>query len=519
MVLQYFSYSTLVAVVFVGYSLSVLYDRYTKEKKILRLGHTAPLVKTQFIWGLDFPIHSTIALKKKLALEFWDWLFDHTGVAAKHSYTAEVRLLASSRVIFTGDVENIKAILTTQFQDYGKGEQFHGEWKDFLGDSIFTTDGKMWQESRNLIRPMFIREKVADLDLVEEHVQKLMKLLGPGDGSMVQLDKLFFRFSLDASTHFLFGQSVNSLDNPANEFATAFDEVQRVQVLEGRLGPFRHWYPKRSKSAGLKFLDKFMQPIIDAAMQLSPEELETKLSKSDTFIHALARFTRDKKVMRDQIMSLLLAGRDTTACTLSWLFLELSRNPRVVKKLHEEIRNVIGDSGRPPTYQEIKDMKYLTWVINETLRLYPVVPFNVRAALKDTTLPRGGGPDGMEPLGLLKGTPVGYSTLFMQRRRDIYPPISETFPYDPLDWVPDRWATWTPPAWTFIPFNGGPRICIGMNFAQMEMGYTVVRLLQHYEKIINFNNRSDMHIEIVVTPAYGTNVGLVKKSSVSEKTS
>lgn len=356
-------------------------------------------------------MYSTRALKQNKALEFWQWIFEHTGGAAKGSYTAELRILASSRVVFTADVENTKAILTTQFQDYGKGPEFHGEWKDFLGDSIFTTDGKQWSDSRNLIRPMFIREKVADLDLVEEHVQKLMTLLGPGDGRMVELDKLFFRFSLDASTHFLYGQSVNSLDNPNTEFATAFDDVQRVQVLEGRLGPFRHWYPKGAKRAGLKKLEKFMQPIIDAALELSPQELETKLSKSDTFIHSLARFTRDKKVMRDQIMSLLLAGRDTTACTLSWLFLELSRNPRVVQKLREEIKKAIGESGRPPTYQEVKDMKYLTWVINETLRLYPVVPFNVRAALKDTTLPHGGGPDGKQPIGLLKNTPVGYSTL------------------------------------------------------------------------------------------------------------
>jgi cytochrome P450 len=431
MVLQYLTASAtrdFVVVAFVCYCLSVLIDRYRKEKKILKLGYTAPRAQTWFIWGrsrqslfhsmlialrtgLDFPVWSTIALKKNQAYEFWDWIFTDTGSAEKGSYTAELRILSSSRVIFTADVENTKAILTTQFQDYGKGEQFHGEWKDFLGDSIFTTDGKMWSDSRNLIRPMFIREKVADLDLVEVHVQKLMKFLGPGDGQNVRLDKLFFRFSLDASTHFLYGQSVNSLDDPNSEFATAFDEVQQVQVLEGRLGPFRHWYPKTGKHRALKKLDKFMEPIINAVLELSPEELESKLSKKETFIHALARFTRSKKMMRDQIMSLLLAGRDTTACTLSWLFLELSRNPEVVKKLQEEIHSAIGDSDRCPTYQEIKDMKYLTWVINETLRLYPVVPFNVRAALKDTTLPHGGGNDGMQPLGILKGTPIGYSTL------------------------------------------------------------------------------------------------------------
>ena len=105
----------------------------------------------------------------------------------------------------------------------------------------------------------------------------------------------------------------------------------------------------------------------------------------------------------------------------------------------------------------------------------------------------------------------------MQRRRDIYPPISETFPYEPSEWLPERWATWTPKAWTFIPFNGGPRICIGMNFAMMEMGYTVVRLLQHYEKIVDYGNTTEMHCDIVVTPAHGTNVGFVKKGHSIKK--
>ncbi len=478
--------------------------------------HSAVPIMLTVSKGLDFPIISTRALLANKALELWDWMFDVTGGKAHNSYTCELHLLAAERVIFTADVENIKAILTTQFQDYGKGPQFHSEWKDFLGDSIFTTDKQQWHDSRNLIRPMFQRERVADLDLVERHVRKVINLVGPGDGRMVDLKKILFRFSLDASTDFLYGRSTNSLDRES-EFATAFDEVQRVQTLESRLGPLRHYHPRNTFYAALKVLDRFIEPFITDALMLSPDELERKLSKSETFIHALARFTRDKKIVRDQIMSLLLAGRDTTASTLSWLFLELSRNPRVVEKLRAEIKDTLGESERPPTYQEIKDMRYLTWTINETLRLYPVVPFNIRTALKDTTLPHGAGPEGLDPVGVLKDTPIGYSAIVMQRRRDLYPPISETFPYDPLDWMPDRWATWTPKAWQFIPFNGGPRICIGMNFAMSEMGYTIVRVLQQFDQIIDYGSKPILKVEIVVTPGDGVNVGFVKSNKTEVK--
>jgi cytochrome P450 len=90
---------------------------------------------------------------------------------------------------------------------------------------------------------------------------------------------------------------------------------------------------KRTFHAGLKEMDKFIEPYITQALSLSQSELEAKLEKSDTFIHALARFTRDRKVIRDQLVAVLLAGRDTTASTLSWVFLELGRNPQVVAKL------------------------------------------------------------------------------------------------------------------------------------------------------------------------------------------
>lgn len=256
----------------------------------------------------------------------------------------------------------------------------------------------------------------------------------------------------------------------------------------------------------------FIEPFITEALSMSPEELDSKLSKSDTFIHALARYTRDRKVMRDQLIALLLAGRDTTAGTLSWVFLELAKNPRAVNKLRAEIKEFLGEDGRPPTYQDIKDMKYLTYTINETLRLYPVVPFNVRSALTDTSLPRGGGKDGNSPVGCPKGTIIGYSTLSTQRRRDLYPPISPSFPYDPLEWWPERWATWTPKAWNFIPFNGGPRICIGQQFAMVEMGYTIVRILQEFDQIVDYGSPRILHAEIILTPAEGVKVGFLKKN-------
>ena len=186
--------------------------------------------------GLDFLYGAVESIRHDRALQYWQWIFAHTGTDTNGSYTAELRVLANARVILTANPENIKTVLTTQFENYGKGPNFHAEWADFLGDSIFTTDGKQWHESRQMIRPIFTRDRVGDLDIIEEHVQRLIVHLGSGDGRLVRMDRLLSRFTLDAATHFLFGRSVRSLDTEVNVFGDAFDEVQRVQSTNIRAG-------------------------------------------------------------------------------------------------------------------------------------------------------------------------------------------------------------------------------------------------------------------------------------------
>lgn len=118
--------------------------------------------------------------------------------------------------------------------------------------------------------------------------------------------------------------------------------------------------PRKSFYAGIKEINEFVNPFIEHALRLSPEELATKTKSESgyTFLHALASFTRDRKILRDQLVAVLLAGRDTTASTLSWTFYELARHPEVLAKLRKEIIETVGLE-RPPTYSDLKNMKYL----------------------------------------------------------------------------------------------------------------------------------------------------------------
>jgi len=266
-----------------------------------------------------------------------------------------------------------------------------------------------------------------------------------------------------------------------------------------------------------------MEPYITRAVELAKREKLDQVEDTHlTLLHNLAFHTSDRKTIRDQLMSVLFAGSDTTASAMTWVIYELSRHPEVVTKLRHHIYEVLGTSdwNRRPTYDELKSMKFLQHVINETLRLYATMPFATRQAQKDTTLPRGGGPDGLSPIGVQKHTVVLYSALLMHRRRDLYPPLSADYPWDARTWAPDRWEVWQPKSWQLIPFSGGPRICIGQNFAVTELAYSITRLVQMFDKFVDYNlddagfpkKNPVLKYGIVVTAAEGVKVGFVRKS-------
>ncbi|PSN67414.1 n-alkane-inducible cytochrome P450 [Corynespora cassiicola Philippines] len=464
------------------------------------------------IFGLDILRINMRAAKSRTTLAT-----NHGRFLGMKTHTFRSRVM-NIPLIATCEPENIKTALSLKFKDYSLGLR-KKTFGPLLGDGIFNADGERWANSRHLLRPNFAREQVADLEAFERHFQLFLQHV-PTDGSPVDLQDLFFKLTIDTATEFLFNHSTNILkrsgpENDANNedaaFSKAFTFAQADILTRMRLGFLDPLRKNQEGKDAIKICQAYVDRWVDEAVAWREEQQRKekageaqKEEERYVFIHELAKQTNDKARIRHELMNVLLAGRDTTASLLSNMFFEIAKRPDIYAKLREEVASL---DGRPPSYEELKNMKFVKWCINESLRLHPVVPGNTRLAIRDTILPRGGGPSGASPLFVPAGTLLGYSPWALHRREDFYGPTAHLF--DPFRWESLR------PGWEYLPFNGGPRICLGQQYALTEAGYVTARLVQSFEAMESRDVNGGVWVEgltLTCCSGNGTRVSLTLAS-------
>ena len=210
----------------------------------------------------------------------------------------------------------------TIYLDFGLGAR-EQNFRPLLGHGIFTQNGPAWRRSRELLRPYFMRSRSEHLRDVRMGVEKLVNFLttsaskGPLD-----LQPLFFCLTLDVTTAVFFGESVNSLakqeSGAKSEFARAFNDAQHQLARRGRLGDLYWLLGGRSFQMNCKVVHTFVDSIVADGLARSKTDLARSKNGEIVFLDALIAETQDSRLIRDQLVNILLAGRDTTACLLSW---------------------------------------------------------------------------------------------------------------------------------------------------------------------------------------------------------
>lgn len=340
------------------------------------------------IFGLDRIYEALKAGKEKRSMEMMQNRYHKYG----KTFTGKLMMV---NFISSTEPENIKTVLSTKFRDFGLWRRIDFLGK-LLGHGIFTSDGEAWAHSRAMLRPNFAREQIADLATFEGHVQELFELI-PADGSTVDLQDLFFRFTMDSATEFLFGQSVGMLrsrsasqrreaggsvdrlstgegddatavtENEGDKFAEAMSVAQSAGMTRLRLVALGRFYYSKKEDEAVRtvhnYVDRFVEEAVRYRQAADLEKAPAEKEKGQyLFLHELAKATDDKLQLRSELLNVLLAGRDTTASLLSNMFFQIAKHPRIWEKLQAEVAYL---NGAPPTYEQLRDLKYVKYCMNE----------------------------------------------------------------------------------------------------------------------------------------------------------
>ena len=293
---------------------------------------------------------------------------DHAYLeGAQHRYKKfgnTFRTSTFSTVLFnTIEPRNIKAVLSDNFLDYSIGQQRKDAFRPLLEDGIFNSDGNAWAQARKLIRPCLVGSRAAQIALFEPHVNNFIQF-AQGAGGSVDLQELFFKMTLDVSSDLLFNRSCFSLvqnkDSVAGAFAKAFSVVQSTLGTHLCLGRLAKVVPEPGYKAHLQWLHHFVDDIIGQYRATTSDPSQT--GHSSNVLPSLDDHVLEPVKLRGQLMSLLLAGRDTTASLLSSLWHVLSRRPDIWATLQGEITLL---EGKQPDHHHLANLTYLRGCINE----------------------------------------------------------------------------------------------------------------------------------------------------------
>ncbi|KAK4794954.1 hypothetical protein SAY86_012948 [Trapa natans] len=423
-------------------------------------------------------------------------LYDRQTEDAKRNPT--FRLLAPSHSdVYTVDPRN------TAFDRYSKGEYNREIMTDFLGEGIFMVDGDRWRQQRKLASFEFSTRVLRDFScsVFRKNAARLVRVLGEMAARGMDFDMQDF----DSIFKVGFGVDLNCLEGSYKEgtdLMKAFDEANAL-IYRRYVDPL--WRLKRYFNMGteaslrkdIETIDAFVFQLIRTKRDLL-EQRRGRSDKEDILSRFLLEGDKDPEKMndkhlRDIILNFMLAGKDSTANSLSWFLYVLCKNPLVQETIFHEIVDAVVEGLDPPetgsgadgpedqfvtkiTESALDHMHYLHAALSETLRLYPAIPMwytkstnDGRCAEVDDVLPDG--------YKVKKGDGVYNMTYAMGRMKSLWGDDAE-------DFKPERWlkdGIFRPESpFKFAAFNAGPRICLGKEFAYKQMKIVSIALLRFF---------------------------------------
>lgn len=387
-------------------------------------------------------------------------------VAATREYGDAVRLRMGPKTLYLfNHPDHAKHVLSENHANYRKGLGLvHA--RRALGDGLLTSDGERWRQQRQAVQPVFQRERIANAaGAIVEETDRMLARWRTRPGQTVDLVTEMTRLTLG-----VLGRALLRVDlGSSKRIGDAFEAVQDQAMFEMvSLSTVPHWLPLPGQ---LRFrrarrdLDGLVDRLLAEHAQRSEPDGEDLLSRLISATAGEPDPPARRRRLRDELVTLLLAGHETTASTLGWTWYLVERAPEVFDRLRTEAREVLGD--RLPSYQDLAKLSYTGRVIEEAIRLYPPVwMLTRRAAAAD------------EVAGY--HVPAGADVLICPYTLHRHPGFWERpDSFDPDRFQPERASA--RPRYAYIPFGAGPRFCVGSNLGVMEAVLVVAMIAREFD--------------------------------------
>lgn len=372
--------------------------------------------------------------------------------------------------IISIDPEFNQHVLQKNNRNYGKTNLQLDILGKYVGKGLLTSDGDYWLKQRRLIQPGFHRSKLALLTEImqgvcDDFVQELNIEIDSGKEDF-EIDEKMMELAFRMVAKSLFSTNYN--DEMLNALSGNITILQKFIIREVRQ-PYLNWWFKLSGKIN-KHLD-IAKDSDNLLLEIINERKRSGEQKDDLLDMLLSsRYEDTGEGMGDQqllaeSLILFVAGHETTANALAWLMYLLWKNPEVLQKLRNEIDQKLGDS--KAGFEKLREMTYASQVIKESMRLYPPAWIMDRVALND---------DEIMGYKIPKGAMIN-CFIYGAHHSEKYWPDAEKF--DPDRFEPENVKA--RPNFTYFPFGGGPRLCIGQNFAMMEMQLILIELTRNFD--------------------------------------
>jgi cytochrome P450 len=384
----------------------------------------------------------------------------------RYGDTVRFKLLGTNAVLVTHP-DALKQILSTRRERYVKGKIYDSP-RGILGDGLVTLEGDPWKARRALAQPAFHRQSLAKLTAIvaRSGARFLDDLARRASNGPLEIDghREMVKLTLDVVIAALLG---DDLLRGADVSYEIIGDALRLMSERGHGLALPSWIPTPQN---IKFrrtrreLDAIMYTIIGRARQRSQDD-GSLLSMLLSAIDAETGQSLPDQAVRDEVLTLFVAGHETTALTLTWMFTFLGGRPEVLRRMREEVDAVLG--GRDPGFEDVPSLPYVRQVVEETLRLRPPAPLIPRNVVEEDVL------DGYR----VRPGEIVLLNFWGTHRHPAFWPDAEAFD-------PDRFSAAQSKdrhSWSFIPFSGGPRTCIGNLFALVEASILIAQLLNRFD--------------------------------------